>query len=77
MLRIIINKHIIIELSDNCKNTIIDNAYNPVYGARPLKRYISKNIESLIANSIIKDEIKPNSKVLIDYKDNNYIITNR
>ena len=73
----LINKHIIIELTDNCKNTIIDNAYNPIYGARPLKRYLSKNIESLIANSIIKDEIKPNSKVLIDYIDNNYIIANK
>ena len=73
----LINKHIIIELTDNCKNAIIDNAYNPIYGARPLKRYLSKNIESLIANSIIKDEIKPNSKVLIDYIDNNYIIANK
>lgn len=70
------NKHISIDLTIDCKNSIIDNAYNPSYGARPLKRYLSKNIESLIANSIIKDLIKPNSKILIDYKNNNYYISN-
>ena len=69
-----INKHITVELTDTCKNNIIDEAYNPAYGARPLKRYISKNIESLIAKAIIADNIKPNSKVLIDYNNNNYII---
>lgn len=73
----LISKHIIIELTDNCKKEIIQNAYNPAYGARPLKRYLSKNIESLIANSIIKNEIEPNSKVLIDFKENNYIIVNK
>ena len=70
------NKHISIDLTIDCKNSIIDNAYNSSYGARPLKRYLSKNIESLIANSIIKDLIKPNSKILIDYKNNNYYISN-
>ena len=40
----LINKHIIVELTDNCKNIIIEEAYNPIYGARPLKRYLSKNI---------------------------------
>ena len=70
------NKHSSIDLTIDCKNSIIDNAYNPSYGARPLKRYLSKNIESLIANSIIKDLIKPNSKILIDYKNNNYYISN-
>ena len=70
----LINKHITVELTDTCKNNIIDEAYNPVYGARPLKRYISKNIESLIAKAIIADDIRPNSKVLIDYNNNNYII---
>ncbi len=70
----LINKHIIIELTDNCKNSIIDNAYNPVYGARPLKRYLSKNIESLIANAIISDTLKPNSKILINIVNNEYVI---
>lgn len=40
------------------------------YGARPIKRYISKNIETLLASKIIKDEIKLNDKVLIDVINN-------
>ena len=70
------DKHIKLELSENAKKYLINNGYDEVYGARPLKRYLSKNIESLIANSIIKDIVKPNSNILIDYKNNNYIISN-
>lgn len=68
------NKHITIELTNNAKDNIIENAYNPNYGARPLKRYVSKTIEALIANNIINDIIKYNSKVKIDFIDNEYQI---
>ena len=70
------NKHITIELTNTAKDAIIENAYSPNYGARPLKRYVSKTIESLIANNIISDNIKYNSKVKIDYIDNEYQIIN-
>ena len=68
------DKHIIINLSKESKDCIINNAYSETYGARPLKRYVSKNIESLIANAIIKDEIKTNSEITIDYSNNCYIL---
>ena len=70
------NKHITIELTNTAKDAIIENAYSPNYGARPLKRYVSKTIESLIANNIISDNIKYNSKVKIKYVDNEYHIIN-
>ena len=70
------NKHITIELTNTAKDAIIENAYSPNYGARPLKRYVSKMIESLIANNIISDNIKYNSKVKIEYVDNEYQIIN-
>ena len=70
------NKHITIELTNTAKDAIIENAYSPNYGARPLKRYVSKTIESLIANNIISDNIKYNSKVKIEYVDNEYQIIN-
>ena len=70
------NKHITIELTNTAKDAIIENAYSPNYGARPLKRYVSKTIESLIANNIISDNIKYNSKVKIEYIDNEYQIIN-
>ena len=43
-------------------------------GARPIKRYVSKYVETLIANSIIKEEIKYNSKLVIDVKDDKLIV---
>ena len=69
------DKNITLSLSTTAKNAIIDNSYDINFGARPIKRYIQRNIESLIANNIILDKIKPNSHITIDYIDNNFIIT--
>ena len=43
-------------------------------GARPIKRFVSRNLESLIANAILKEEIKYNSEVKIDLDDNHLVI---
>ena len=68
------DKRIQIALTENAKNAIIENAYDPNFGARPIKRYISRNIESLIANAIILEQISFNSKITIDYTQNKFII---
>ena len=65
-----------INLTDNCINYIIDNSYDVNYGARPIKRYIQRNIETLLANNIIKDNIHPNSSITIDINNNSFIIIN-
>jgi len=70
------DKHIKIKLTDDAKDYIINNSYDEKYGARPIKRFVSRNVETLLANEIINDKIKFNSTVLIDYKNNNLIITN-
>ena len=63
-----------INLTDKAKEYIIDSSYNESFGARPIKRYVTKNIESLIANNILEDNIKYNSTITIDVKDNKFII---
>ncbi len=68
------DKNITIKLTENAKKYIIDNSYNEEYGARPIKRYVARNIESLIANNIIKDNIKYGDNLLIDIKDEEFII---
>ena len=68
------DKKITIKLTDNAKKYIIDNSYDELYGARPIKRFVSRNIETLIAKEIINGNIKYNSEVLIDEKDNNLVI---
>ena len=68
------DKLIKINLTDNVKKHIIDASYDESFGARPIKRYVSKNIETLIANNIIKDKIKFNSTITIDVSNNEYFI---
>ena len=68
------DKLIKINLTDNAKKHIIDASYDESFGARPIKRYVSKNIETLIANNIIKDKIKFNSTIIIDVSNNEYFI---
>ncbi len=68
------DKKITITLTDNAKNYIVENSYDERYGARPIKRYVSRNIETLIAENIIKDKIKFNSTITIDMDQDKFII---
>ena len=70
------DKQLKIELTESSKQHIINNSYDESFGARPIKRYVTKNIESLIANNILEDNIKYNSTITIDVENNNYIIKN-
>ena len=56
-----------VELSDSAKDYIIDNGYDPAYGARPLKRYLQKNVETMVAKLILSDnELKAKDIIYID-----------
>ncbi len=68
------DKHIKLDLTESAKNYLIDNGYDEVYGARPLKRFVQKKLETLIAKEIIAQKILPNSKITVDCKDNELII---
>lgn len=68
------DKHIKLELVDSAKTYLIENGYDEVYGARPLKRFVRKKLETLIAEGILKQNIHPMSTVKIDYCDNELII---
>ena len=68
------DKHITLELTNNAKEYLINNGYDEVYGARPLKRFVTKKLETLIAEKILKQEIKPSSKVVVDCDNNNLVI---
>ena len=70
----LIDKKIKLELTSRAKDFIINSAYDEVYGARPIKRFVSRNIETLLAKSIINEEIKYNSLVTIDVVNNEFII---
>ncbi len=61
------NMQIKIELTEEAKKYLIDNGYDPMYGARPLKRFVQKKLETLIARKILEQAIVPKSKIKIDF----------
>lgn len=64
------DKNIKIKITDKALQYIVNTSYDEAYGARPMKRYVSKTIESMIANDIIMDKIEVNSTIIIDLVDN-------
>ena len=63
------DKELVIALSDSAKQFIVDNGYDPVYGARPLKRYLQKNVETLAARLILSDGVHTGDTIRIDVVD--------
>ena len=58
-----------IELTKEAQQFIVDNGYDPVYGARPLKRYIQKHVETLAAKLILADVVGAGDTILIDVSE--------
>jgi ATPases with chaperone activity, ATP-binding subunit len=54
-----------VELDDDAKGKILSEAYVPEYGARPLKRYISRHLETQLSERMLKDELRPHQRVFI------------
>ena len=65
----LVDKEIKVELTDAAKQFITDHGYDPVYGARPLKRYLQKHVETLAAKLILGDGVRTGDTILIDEKD--------
>ena len=64
-------------LTDRAKQFIADNSYDPIYGARPLRRFIQKHAETVISRAIIAQTVKPHTEVTIDEKDGELVILNQ
>lgn len=72
------NIHINISLSQSAKDYIIEEAYDKEFGARPIKRYVTKNIETLLAEALLKEDILENDNILIDRDEkNNFTLKKR
>lgn len=69
-------KNITLEITDNAKNALTDQGFDTNFGARPLKRLIQKEILNKLAKELIKGDIKEQSKVTVDYKDNIFVVLN-
>ena len=67
------DKRIGIHVTDAAKDFVISSAYDPVYGARPLKRFLQSRVETLIARKIIAEDIAPDTVITIDVDDSGLI----
>ena len=56
-----------LDVTDRAKEYIVDSAYDPIYGARPLKRFIKSNVETLVARLIISEDIAPDTTITVDF----------
>ena len=68
------DKQVTVKVSNNAKQFIIDSAYDPTYGARPLKRFIQSKIETLLARAIIGGNIDPETTLEIDCENSTLIL---
>ena len=66
-----------VEITNAVKEKIIDEAYDERYGARPIRRYITKNIENLIAHKLIDENMKVGTTLIVDIKDNKFIVSTK
>ncbi len=62
-------QHVLLELSDEARNWIADQGYDPVYGARPLKRTIQTYLQNKLAEMLLSGDVVPESKVLVEVKN--------
>ncbi len=69
------DRHITLDVTDEAKNYIADTAYTPEYGARPVKRFLQKELETELGKLIIKGDVSEGSKVIVDAGDNALIIS--
>ena len=61
------SKQLKLEVTESAYNYLVDNGFDPVYGARPLKRFIQSNLETLIARKIIAEDLAPDTVITVDY----------
>ena len=68
------DNNITISLTDSAKKYLIDNGYDEAFGARPLKRIVTKELETLLATRLMNNEIKINSNIIFDVSNDKLII---
>ena len=64
-----------LELTDAAKDQVIENGYDPVYGARPLKRYLQKYVETLAARKILSGDVRAGDTLVLDVQNGEFIVT--
>ena len=64
-------------ITDKAKDFIVDHGYDPVYGARPLKRYLQSKVETLLAKKMLESDLEPNSELIVEERDGDLTVVVR
>ena len=70
------DKQIKLELTEKAKDYLVENGYDSIYGARPLKRFVQKKLETLVARAIIEQSILPKTSVMVDEENGELVLKN-
>ncbi|MEE5992779.1 MAG: ATP-dependent chaperone ClpB [Oscillospiraceae bacterium] len=70
-------KQLTIALSDNAKEAVVSNSYDPAFGARPIRRYLQAKLETLLARYILTQDPAPDTNLIADYVDGNFVISQK
>ena len=71
------DKQLTVTLTPAAKDEIIESAYDPIYGARPLRRYLQHTVETLISKKIIADQVDPGSRITVDCQNGELTVDSR
>ena len=69
------DKQLTMQLTPAARTYIVAQGYDPVYGARPLKRFIQRGVETLIARKLIAEDVQPRTMLTVDYDGERLVIT--
>ncbi|MGV9565819.1 type VI secretion system ATPase TssH, partial [Streptomyces sp. NPDC003480] len=68
-------RRITVELTDAARELIAHQGYDPVYGARPLRRYISHEVETLVGRALLQGDVQDGATVRVDARDGELVVT--
>ena len=68
------DKQLTVELTPAAKTYVIDNGYDPLYGARPLRRFLQHTVETLVGRKMIADEVLPGSVITVDCVNDELVV---
>ncbi len=68
------DKHLTMTVADSAKAHIIESGYDPVYGARPLRRYLQSHVETLVARNIVEDDPSPETNFTLDFDGSDLVL---
>lgn len=70
----LIDKQLTVRLTSAARSYIVAQGYDPIYGARPLKRFMQRSVETLIARKLIAEDVQPRTELLVDYDGDKLVI---